>query len=110
MGKNEIYSVIKNMTLEELISIFKYHEIKSENKLNEDIQIPNQEEKRVLYTINELIEEYPFFTRYNINKAIKNDGLPFCSIGNKRMFNKEEIDKWIEKETKPKKEKVKYDI
>lgn len=110
MCKNEIYSVIKNMTLGELISIFKYQEKEYETKINENIQIPNQEEKKVLYTINELIEKYPFFTRYNINKAIKNDGLPFCSIGNKRMFNKEEIDKWIEKETKPKKEKIKYDI
>ena len=108
MSKNEIYNTIKSMTLEELLSIFNCHE--KENKVNENIQVFNQENSKVLYTINELIEKYPFFTRYNINKAIQNDGLPYCFIGNKRMFNKEEIDKWIEKETKPKKEKVKYDI
>lgn len=108
MCKNEIYSAIKNMTLEELISIFNYQE--KENKTNEDIQVFNQEENKVLYTVSELIEKYPFFTRYNINKAIQKDGLPYCFIGNKRMFNKEEIEKWIEKETKPKKERVKYDI
>lgn len=108
MSKNEIYNTIKSMTLEELISIFNCPE--KENKFNENIQVFNQEESKVLYTINELIEKYPFFTRYNINKAIQNEGLPCCVIGNKRMFNKEEIDKWIEKETKPKKEKVKYEI
>lgn len=108
MCKNEIYSAIKNMTLEELLSIFNYQE--KENKVNENIQIFNQEDTKVLYTVSELIEKYPFFTRYNINKAIQKEGLPYCTIGNKRMFNKDEIDKWIEKETKPKKEKMKYDI
>ena len=115
MCKNEIYSAIKNMTLGELLSIFNCNEeekiIKEkEQKVNENIQVFNQEDTKVLYTVNDLIEKYPFFTRYNINKAIQNEGLPYCTIGNKRMFNKEEIDKWIEKETKPKKEKVKYEI
>ena len=96
------------MTLGELISIFNCQE--KQNKINEDIQIINQDNSKILYTINELIEKYPFFTRYNINQAIQKDGLPYCLIGNKRMFNKEEIDKWLEKETKPKKEKFKYDI
>jgi len=108
MSKNEIYNTIKNMTLGELISIFNCQE--KQNKINEDIQIINQDNSKILYTINELIEKYPFFTRYNINQAIQKDGLPYCLIGNKRMFNKEEIDKWLEKETKPKKEKFKYDI
>jgi len=108
MSKNEIYNTIKSMTLEELISIFNCPE--KDKKAHEDIQIINQENSKILYTVNELIEKYPFFTRYNINQAIQNDGLPYCLIGNRRMFDKEEIDKWIEKETKPKKEKAKYDI
>lgn len=108
MSKSEIYNTLKSMTLEELLSIFICHE--KENKVNDNIETLNKKEDKVLYTINELIEKYPFFTRYNINKAIQNDGLPYCFIGNKRMFNKEEVDKWIEKETKPKKEKIKYDI
>lgn len=108
MSKKEIYNTLKNMTLEELASIFNHSE--EENKISENIEILNKEDSKVLYTINELIEKYPFFTRYNINKAIQKDGLPYCVIGNKRMFNKEEIDKWLEKETRPKKEKIKYDI
>lgn len=107
--KEEVYKTLKNMTLEELANVFN-----STNKVEviekvEKIQI---DDNKVLYTVNELLEKYPFFTRYNLNKAIQRDGLPCCFIGNKRMFSKEEIEKWLEKETKPKKEKekVKYDI
>lgn len=109
--KNEnndyLYKTLKNMTLEELVSIFKTSNQIGPIRIEEKI---NTEDSMVLYTINELIDKYPFFTRYNINKAIENGGLPYCFIGNKRMFNKEEIEKWLEKETKPKKEKIKYDI
>lgn len=108
MSKSEIYNTLRKMTLEELASMFCCSEEKA--VVNENMNISNKAERKVLYTVNELIEKYPFFTRYNINKAIQNDGLPYCFIGNKRMFDKEEIDKWLEKETKPKKEKIKYDI
>ena len=105
--KEEVYKVLKNMTLEELANVFK-----PTNKVEvvETIEKIENENKKVLYTVNELLEKYPFFTRYNLNKAIQRDGLPYCFIGNKRMFSKEEIEKWLEKETKPKKEKVKYEI
>lgn len=106
-NKSEIYAAVKNMTLEELASIF------TPTKKIETVEHIDKTEKtdsKILYTINELIENYPFFTRYNINKAIQNDGLPYCFIGNKRMFSKNEIDKWLEKETSQKKEKLKYDI
>ncbi len=102
--KNEVYKVLKNMTLEEFASIFN-----TTNKI-EAVENVKKEDNKVLYTINELIEKYPFFTRYNINKAIQSDGLPYCLIGNKRMFSKEEIDRWLEKETSSKKEKRRYNI
>ncbi len=102
----ELCGVIKKMTLEEIASIFIVEE-KPNNQVSDKIE---SSPSKILYSINDLLEIYPFFTRYNINKAIQNDGLPFCFIGNKRYFNKEEIDKWIENETKPKKEKEKYDI
>lgn len=107
--KEEVVKTLKNMTLEEFASIFNTTKKVEVVKNVEDIV---EIDSKVLYTVNELLEKYPFFTRYNLNKAIQKDGLPYCFIGNKRMFNKEEIDKWLEKETKPKKEKekVKYDI
>ena len=67
---NEVYQTLKKMTLEEFAQILSsYSEIKNENeKIIEKYQ---EENKKILYTIDELIEQYPFFTRYNINKAIQ---------------------------------------
>lgn len=106
---NEVYQTLKKMTLEEFAQILSsYSEIKNENeKIIEKYQ---EENKKILYTIDELIEQYPFFTRYNINKAIQKDGLLYFTIGSKRMFNKDEVEKWLDKESKQKKEKTKYEI
>ena len=106
MGRDDVYKAIKNITLEELASIFCTNKVEVVEKI-EKVEI---EDSKVFYTINELIEKYPFFTRYNINKAIQSGGLPYCFIGRKRMFSKEEVENWLDKETKPKKEKLKYDI
>ena len=121
---NDVYQAIKKMTLEEFVKIINgYNEMKlnSENidkeyQVNKNIclelnikeyQVNND---KILYTIDELIEKYPFFTRYNINKAIQKNGLPCFTIGNKRLFNKDEIEKWLDKESKLKKDNTKYEI
>lgn len=106
-NKDDFYNILKNITLEDLALIFQNPE---KDKGSDSTEIIENQEKKILYTVNELIEKYPFFTRYNINMAIKKGGLPFCFIGNKRMFSKEEIDKWLEKEAKQKKVKEHYDI
>ena len=106
---NDVYQAIKKMTLEEFVKIINgYNEMKlnSEN-IDKEYQVNND---KILYTINELIEKYPFFTRYNINKAIQKNGLPCFTIGNKRLFNKDEIEKWLDKESKLKKDNTKYEI
>ena len=103
----DIYQTLKKMTLEEFINILGNYDKK---ETNDGTVESNEENKKTIYTIDELIIQYPFFTRYNINKAIQKDGLPYFTIGNKRMFNKEEIDKWLEKESKVKKDKNKYEI
>ena len=108
-NEKDICMALKKMTLEEFANILNsYNEINANN--NKKKEINEQTSKKILYTIDELIEEYPFFTRYNINKAIQNTGLPYLVIGNKKMFNKEEVEKWIDKEYKRKKEKNKYEI
>lgn len=106
---NDLCKTLKKMTLEEFANILNsYNE---ENKIKEQI-IENIQDnsKKIIYTIDELIEQYPFFTRYNLNKAIQNNGLPYFTIGNKKMFNKEEVEKWLEKESKVKKDKNKFEI
>lgn len=104
--ENDFYRTLKNMTLKELVLIL----IDRSEDEKEDRKKFNNENHKILYTIDELIEKYPFFTRYNINKAIEKDNLPYFFIGNRRMFNKEEIDKWLDKETKTKNERIKYNI
>ncbi len=109
INEKDIYMALKKMTLEEFASILNsYNKINATN--NKEEKNKEQTSKKILYTIDELIEEYPFFTRYNINKAIQNTGLPYLVIGNKKMFNKEEVEKWLDKESKSKKEKNKYEI
>lgn len=110
-ANKELIEYLKNITLEELANILytpKGEEKKpTENKSN---VVDLNKDKKILYTIDDLINNYPFFTRYNINKAIQEKGLPYITIGNKRLFDKESVEKWIEKETKTKNERNKKGI
>lgn len=104
----EFYNKLKRMTIEDIISLF---DMCNNKQKKEDInQYQEEDSKKIIYTTNELIENYAFFTRYNINRAIEERGLPYFIIGNKRMFNKNDIDKWLDKESKSRKTKQKYDI
>lgn len=108
INNNDVYQTLKKLTLEEFVKILSTYEDIKINDANLD-KDPIKE-KKIFYTTDELINKYPFFTRYNINKAIEKNKLPYFTIGNKRMFNKDEIEKWLDKESKSKKEKIKYDI
>ena len=109
INNNDVCQTLKKMTLEEFAKILNsYNEMKINNE--KVIEKYEEENKKIYYTVDELIEVYPFFTRYNINKAIQKCGLPYFTIGNRRMFNKDDVEKWLEKESKVKKEKTKYDI
>lgn len=107
-NKEELYDILKRMTLEEFATVINGSKTVKSDK--EECNLQNHYRVKTLYTINELIEKYPFFTRYNINKAIQNDDLPYCSIGKKRMFSKSEVEKWLEKNMCTKKENQKYKI
>lgn len=55
----------------------------------------NNNESKIIYNSDELLKEYPMFTKYSLDQAIKNLNLPHFRIGHKRYFEKEKIDKWI---------------
>lgn len=96
---------LKKMTLEELCYLL--------TTISEKKNITNTEPvvcDKTLYTIDELIQNYPFFTRYNINKAIQEKGLPYFAIGNKKLFEKKSVDEWLEKETKTKNQRMNFKI
>lgn len=85
-----------------------------ENK-KESIAIEKQESSEVnkeIYSVEELIEKYPFFTRYNINKAIDEDQFPVFYIGRKKYFDKEEVENWLSQKSieKRKQEKERFKI
>lgn len=80
------------------------------NKDNIDkVAIPEKENKNI-FSINELVEEYPMFSRYSIEKAIKEKGLPFLKLGNKKFFEKEAVEKWIEQNNTTATEKKHFDL
>lgn len=83
-NKEELYDILKKMTLEEFATAINGSKTVKSDK--EECNLQNHYRVKTLYTINELIEKYPFFTRYNINKAIQNDDLPYCSIGKKECL------------------------
>ena len=106
---DDVYDKLKKLTLEEFAKILNTFTINCKDNLEE--KTSDKEKSKILYNIDELIENYPFFTRYSINKAIQNDGLPYLIIGKKRLLDKEAIDKWLSKETeKNKKPKNKYEF
>lgn len=50
----------------------------------------------VVYTAKQLQNLYPkLFSKYKLDQAIKNEGLPFFKSGRERYFIKSEIEKWI---------------
>lgn len=97
---------LKKVTIEEIIQIL----INNMNKDNVDkVAIPEKENKNI-FSINELVEEYPMFSRYSIEKAIKEKGLPFLKLGNKKFFEKEAVEKWIEQNNTTATEKKHFDL
>lgn len=107
---DNLYEKISNMTLKELISIIQSQNNKLENSnFNQNIINNIEKESTTLYDTNEMIESYPFFTRYNIRKATEEENLPYIKIGNKKFFDKEAVEKWISKKSELQ-NKRKFDI
>ena len=78
-------------------------------KKNDNRRFSVNQSTAKIYSVNELLIEYPTFTRYSLDKAIKENGLPFFKIGNKRYFEKESIEKWINNTSSSLNEKKKQD-
>lgn len=96
------------MTIEELVlCIIEQSKIEEKKENLEVSQVVNNTDDTI-YSINQLIENYSIFTRYNINKAISEKGLPYFSLGSKKYFKKSEIEKWIEKQQSENKNTRRY--
>lgn len=96
------------MTIEELVlCIIEQSKIEEKQNSLETPQVTTNTDD-IIYSINQLIENYSIFTRYNINKAISEKGLPYFSLGSKKYFKKSEIEKWIEKQQSDNKNSRRY--
>lgn len=97
------------MTLEELVLCI-IEQSKNEEVKEDTLKNVKSEsgENDGIFTINQLIENYSIFTRYNINKAINEKNLPYFCLGSKKYFKKSEIEKWIKQQQEDNKNSRRY--
>lgn len=77
---------LKKITVEEIIQIL----INNMNINNQEEELTKENESKNIFSINELAEEYPMFSRYSIENAIKEKGLPCFKLGNKKFFERDQ--------------------
>ena len=103
---NEVIERLKKTTIEEIIQIL----ITNMNISNYEPHLIAEKTNKNIYSINELLEEYPMFSRYSLERAVKEKGLPFLKLGNKKFFEKDAVDKWIEENNTTVSQKKRYDL
>ncbi len=86
MSEDKIYEMLNNISLLDIFSIvIKRNNIKSDMN-NIDIY----------YTAKDLYKLYPnIFSKYKLNKYIKEENLPVIKKGKSRLFKKEDIEEWL---------------
>lgn len=101
---NEVIEELKKVTIEEIMNIL------VNNISNNEIKKEKIEEQKNILSINEIVKEYPMFSRYSIEKAIKENGLPFIKLGNKKFFEREAVDNWLLENNTTLGKKKNYDL
>ena len=89
MSNNDIVEYIKSLTISELIELISTNSLPTKQKQNDNI----------VYTTEDLLTHYPMFSRFTLNKAIKEQNLPFYREGHKMFFEKNLVDNWIKEHT-----------
>lgn len=88
MNDYSVYNILKNMSFEEVILM-----ILENNHFEVDVK----EKHDTYYTAKQLIELYPnIFSKYKLDKYIKNDNFPVIKEGKERFFLKSSVEKWLE--------------
>ncbi len=85
---NAVYKVLKNMSFEDVVLTILN---------NNHIEVDMKDNRDVYYTAKELIELYPnIFSKYKLDKYIKEENLPVIKDGKERFFLKSSIEKWLD--------------
>lgn len=99
MREQEIYDYLKNTSLIDLINIV----IKQDNL---EISRSNID---IYYTAKELMKLYPsVFSKYKIDKYIKEENLPVIHEGKERLFLKSSVEEWLKLRSELQYRKVGY--
>ena len=87
MNEKEIYEFLKKTSFIDILNIV----------LNQNNNIKlEQDNNMVYYTAKDLYRLYPnVFSKYKLDKYIKEDHLPFFKNGKDRLFLKSNIDEWL---------------
>lgn len=94
---------LKKITVEDILNLLVNSITGKETK-------SNGEERKSILSINEIVEEYPIFSRYSLEKAIKENDLPFIKLGNKKFFEREALEKWLDENNTTAGKKKNYDL
>lgn len=85
---NTVYNVLKDMSFEDVVLTILNHN---------HFEVGSKDDRDIYYTAKELIELYPnIFSKYKLDKYIKEENLPFIKDGKERFFLKSNIEKWLE--------------
>jgi len=90
--EKEIYDYLKNMSLIDIINL-----VSKQN--NENASIDNSKID-IYYTAKDLYKLYPnVFSKYKLDKFIKEENLPVIKNGKDRLFLKSNIEEWLKKKS-----------
>ena len=88
MSEVDKYKILQNISVAEAIKLVLE---------NSELHIYEQEARDIYYTAQELISLYPnIFSKYKLDKYIKEENLPVIRDGKERFFLKSNVEKWLE--------------
>lgn len=88
LNEREIYEYLKKVNLMDLLDLI----IRNSNYEN------RYENVEVYYTSNDLYRLYPnIFSKFKLDKYIKEENLPCIKEGRERIFLKSDIDDWLKR-------------
>lgn len=87
MKESEIYDYLKRTSLIDIIQL-----IAKQN----DMKIDTKDDVDTYYTAKDLFRLYPnIFSKYKLDKYIKEENLPVIKDGKDRLFLKSNVEEWL---------------
>ena len=88
MNEKEVYEYLKKTSFIDVLNL-----ILSQNN---NVNYEQQKDNMIYYTAKDLYRLYPnVFSKYKLDKYIKEDHLPYFKNGKDRLFLKANIDEWL---------------